>query len=65
MSTIRYQCRKMPVSVKAKHKSIHASIHRRFTGGFFFRHHKNQAPCTQPVTRGRLGEGLSPFISHP
>ncbi|MDF1370907.1 hypothetical protein P1U03_24705, partial [Escherichia coli] len=34
MSTIRYQCRKMPVSVKAKHKSIHASIHRRFTGGF-------------------------------
>ncbi|HAJ6752734.1 TPA: diguanylate cyclase, partial [Escherichia coli] len=35
VSTIRYQCRKMPVSVKAKHKSIHASIHRRFTGGFF------------------------------
>ncbi|EFW8454419.1 hypothetical protein FDM41_16125, partial [Shigella flexneri] len=46
VSTIRYQCRKMPVSVKAKHKSIHASIHRRFTGGFF-RRHKNQAPCTQ------------------
>ncbi|EHX79614.1 hypothetical protein ECDEC14A_1627 [Escherichia coli DEC14A] len=36
----------MPVSVKAKHKSIHASIHRRFTGGFF-RRHKNQAACTQ------------------
>ena len=35
MSTIRYQCRKMPVSVKAKHKSIHASIYRWFIRRFF------------------------------
>ncbi|AHE62310.1 hypothetical protein ESCAB7627_2613 [Escherichia albertii TW07627] len=35
MSTVRYQCKKLSVSVKAKHKSIHASIYRQFTGGFF------------------------------
>ncbi|TLU78097.1 hypothetical protein FFT88_17710 [Escherichia sp. E4930] len=46
VSKNRYQRREMPDSVKAKHKSIHASIHRRFTGGFFSPS-KNQAPCTQ------------------
>ena len=50
---------------KVKYKSIHASIHRRLSGGFFCPSAIKNGPLCSDATRGLIGSGLSPFISHP